>query len=127
MKTLFILLSLLGSVFVATASDLTDYQLNPQKLAQALASCPQKHPTHVTCDELAQVGTLVNQLVISLQTNPQAYGFSILQLQTMLAEQIAQQRQQPSPQLKQQIAQNQRTLQERLGVIRWLESPKRSR
>lgn len=112
---------------MSRAGDVTDYQLNPQRLEQALANCPAKHPTNVTCDELTHAESVVNQMVIALQANPQAYGLSILQLQTTLAEQIAQQRQQPSLQLQQQIAQNQRTLQERLGVIRWLESPRRAR
>lgn len=114
-------------ISVATAGDVTYYQLNPQKLEEALAKCPSKHPTNVTCEELTHAESLVNQLVIALQANPQAYGLSILQLQAALAEQIVQQGQQPSLQLQQQIAQNQRTLQERLGVIRWLESPRRAR
>lgn len=102
------------------------YQLNPQKLQQALQNCPAKHPTGVACDELAELGAGVNRLVAELQMNPQSYGLSIITLQTTIAEQIALQKHHPSSHLQQQIGQNQQILRERLSVIKWLESPHRS-
>ncbi len=102
------------------------YLSNPQKLESALMHCPQQHPAGITCDQLNHVGETVNRLVAELQMNPQAYGSSIIALQTTLSQQLVLAKQQPSPQLQQQIAHNQQTLRERLSVIKWLESPRRS-
>lgn len=120
-------LILCSATYVAQANRIEDrYLSSPQKLESALMNCPRQHPADITCDQLNDIGETINRLVAELQMNPQAYGLSILALQTTLSQQLVLDRQQPSLQLQQQIAHNQQTLHERLSVIKWLESPRRS-
>ena len=109
-------------VSVSFASGVEYYASHPAALEKALMSCPDKHPHGTSCDELTGVATNVNQLVSELKWSPQAYGLSILALETTLGEQTAQNK---TPVLQQSILQNQQRLHERLSIIAWLESPGR--
>jgi hypothetical protein len=100
------------------------YATHPKALQQAMQQCPQKSPKHVSCTELGEIATRINQLAYQLQSNQQGYGKDILNLQETITTQRSQLEKHPEQgDLQHHLKQNERQLQERLAVVRWLASP----
>ncbi|KTC74706.1 secreted endonuclease [Legionella birminghamensis] len=107
-----------------SARDENYYRLNPEKVEQALKSCPAMSPGKISCNELKAVSARQNQLAYELQLSPQGFGQRILLLQIKLAEQKQALKENSSqPELKQLISQNEQKLAEYLAIVKWLESP----
>ncbi|MDF1756907.1 MAG: hypothetical protein P1U74_01220 [Legionellaceae bacterium] len=108
----------------AFAEDANFYKMNPQKIQKELTSCPKKHLNGVSCDELNGIASHINDLAISLQLDPQGYGITILKMQEKLAKMIdLENKQQNDVELLAEINKNQQDINERLAIIKWLESP----
>ncbi len=106
------------------AYDANYYAMNPKEMQDALAACPAKPPAQVSCEQLNQMATHVNDLVLELRLDPQAFGRNILAMQETIAKQVALSNTQPvSPELQAELTRNQQALRERLIIIKWLESP----
>ena len=100
------------------------YATHPKALQQAMQECPQKAPKHVSCAVLGEIATRINQLAYQLQSNQQGYGKNILALQEAITTQRSTLEKHPEQgDLQHQLKQNERQLQERLAVVRWLASP----
>ncbi|CEK10970.1 hypothetical protein [Legionella hackeliae] len=107
-----------------TVEDENYYRRNPQVLQQALKNCPDKKPSHISCEQLATLAASVNELAYQLQMNPQGFGKKILALQETLAKQRLELENNPNqPELKSLVEKNKQDLTQRLAIVRWLESP----
>lgn len=108
------------------AADIDYSKLSPLKIEQNLANCPNKAPDlNLSCDELKTFAARINDFAIQMQVDRQGYGKAILASQEKLAEQ--QQllsKNKDNKQLYTEIASNQQEINERLLLIRWLESPR---
>lgn len=123
MKFLVLSVSLL-ILSACQARDAHYYRLNPQALQQAIKTCPARAPGKVSCTELREAAEQVNHLAYELQMNPQRFGSKIIALQEELARQQARLAQAPKEEkLLTNIKQNQKELEQRLAIVRWLESP----
>ncbi|OCH98792.1 hypothetical protein A8135_10850 [Legionella jamestowniensis] len=120
-------LLLIGASLFLTACTVQDesyYRRNPQMLQQAIKDCPNKKPQQMTCEQLTVLAKSINQLAYQLQMNPQGFGKIILALQETLAKQQAELKNNPNqPGLRASIEKTKRELEERLAIVRWLESP----
>lgn len=120
----------LFSLFLFASSsyaDAVDYsKLSPQQIEADLASCPQHQPHfNLSCDQLRQVAERINDLAIQLQLNRQGYGQAILAAQEKLAQQEELlNKNQDNVQLISEIAANKQEINERLTIVKWLESPR---
>ncbi|KTD23399.1 secreted endonuclease [Legionella lansingensis] len=104
--------------------DETYYRQNPQALQQAVQNCPNKKPADISCAQLVNIAREVNELAYQLQTSPQGFGKSILELQENIAQQQAALQSNPNqPELKSSIEKNKQNLALRLAIVKWLESP----
>lgn len=114
-------------VFGACFANTVPYsKLSLRIIENDLANCPQKQPRlGVSCVELRKVAKRINDLAIQLQIDRQGYGKDILCAQEKLAAQqelIA--KNLGNKQLAAEIANNRREIDERLTVVKWLESPR---
>ncbi|KTC93804.1 MULTISPECIES: hypothetical protein [Legionella] len=108
----------------STQEDGQYYRTHPQALQNAVKDCPAKQPANISCKQLAEVATGVNELAYQLQVNPQAFGKKIIALQETLASQQANLKANPNqPELKVTVQNNEEQLAEYLAIVRWLESP----
>lgn len=96
------------------------YWQHPQALHDALIKC-QTHRNTATCENLSQIGYSMNILGQELQANPQDYGKILLNLQMELAEKSAQKQENTDESLQSL----QQEIEQRLAVIKWLESPEK--
>ena len=62
------------SVAACAAHDEHYYSLHPKALEEAIAACPQQAPKGVSCDQLKNIASQVNDLAYQLRLNPQDYG-----------------------------------------------------
>lgn len=100
------------------------YQLHPKVLQNAIQNCPEKHPASINCDQLKNIALRVNQSAYQLRVDPQGYGKQILMLQQAIAKQESTLQTTPNEiELRTSLNENKRHLQERLAIVRWLESP----
>lgn len=102
------------------------YHSHPKVLQEALSHCSSKAPKAISCKQLQQIAIRMNQLGEALRTNPQAFGEQILSLQSELS--LFEQQQltdKDNPLLAKKIHQTKARLQERLNMVKWLESPER--
>lgn len=101
--------------FCSAGSDEWYYRLHPNVLQKELEPCfhSQKNDSH--CQDLKRIAERVNALADELRFDPQAYGKKILALQEMVARPLA----------AAELNDNQRQLEARLAVVKWLESPER--
>lgn len=108
------------------AADIDYSKLSPVNIKQDLANCPNKAPhIKLSCDELKTFASRINDLAIQMQVDRQGYGKAILASQEKLAQQqrlLAKNK--DNKQLYTEIASNQQEINERLLLIRWLESPR---
>ena len=111
---------------ISSAAEVDFAKLNPIKIEQDLANCPQKAPqSNLSCDELKTFAERINDYAIQLQVDRQGYGKAILAAQEKLATQqelLAKNKQ--DKELSKEVAANQQEINERLLLIRWLESPR---
>lgn len=111
-------------VAACSAQDEHYYSMNPQALQQAIKQCPAQPPKKITCDELERIAARINLLAFELRSNPQGYGQDILSLQQVMAKQEEALKQNANqPELKVSFNKNKKLLQERIAIVRWLESP----
>ncbi len=102
----------------------TSYSGNPKALQEAMKQCPQHAPKHVTCEQLSDLASRMNQLAYKLRSDQQAYGKDVLSLQETITAQRSTLEKNPNQiALQHNLKQNERHLQERLAVVRWLASP----
>jgi hypothetical protein len=92
------------------------YRLHIKALEDAIYHCPDVHPKQVTCVQLQQMASRINMLSNELRTDPQLFGQKIMMLQAALY-------QTSSPLMPSAIAEHQMELNDRLAVVKWLESP----
>lgn len=120
---LLITLPLLASV--GNADTETYYKEHLNKLQRDISQCPERHPQHVTCDQLTQYALDANKLADELRNSPQDFGKKILSLQESQANILAALKNDPDQSdLKQSIHQTNKQIAERIAVVKWLESPK---
>lgn len=118
----FIVFSLCG--FSYGSSGAIYYRLHPLALQAAFKACPESSPRGVSCDELNQVVTHVNELAYQLRSDPQGFGQTILALQESIATQEAALHKNPhQPTLKETLDASRIALKEKLAIVKWLESP----
>lgn len=116
----------MASLWVAACSahDERYYSLHPNALQKAISQCPKSQPIEVSCEQLKMVASRVNELANELRSNPQGYGKKILSLQEVIAKQESTlQKASDAPELQSSIVENKKDLEERLAVVKWLESP----
>ncbi len=102
------------------------YSGNPKALQEAMKHCPEKSPKHVSCEQLGEIATRINQLAYKLRVDQQAYGKDILALQETITLQRSTLQKKPNEAtLQKSLKKNERHLQEHLAVVRWLASPER--
>lgn len=114
-------------VFGACFANTVPYaKLSLQIIENDLTSCPQKQPRlGVSCAELRKIARRINDLAIQLQIDRQGYGKDILFAQEKLAaQQELLAKNLEDKQLAAEIANNRREINERLIVVKWLESPR---
>jgi hypothetical protein len=111
---------------ISFANNIDYYKMNPQKIEKELVNCPDKNPSGVSCFELRKIAAHMNELAISLQLDPQAYGRTLLALQEKQAKLVAlKNTKSATKELLAEINDNQQDIFERLTIIKWLESPSR--
>lgn len=120
---IFLLLFLSGLIF---ASQIDYTKLTPTIVEKDLANCPENKP-HVdfSCVELQSFAKRINDFAMQLQTDRLGYGRAILASQEKLAKQeelLAKNKY--DRQLSQEIAANKQEINERLLIVKWLESPR---
>jgi hypothetical protein len=116
------MISIWGTAYAA--HDDYYFSLHPKVLQQALQTCPAKQPKGVNCDQLKNIALRVNESAYQLRLDPQAYGKKILLLQQTIAKQESDLQQQSNqPGLQSSLNENKQHLQERLAIVKWLESP----
>lgn len=101
------------------------YASHPRALQKAMTHCPARSLGALSCDALKVIALRINHLAYELRMNQQAYGQTILALQEKQHE--YQQKLQQHPNQSEALqAFNELTqdLQERLFVVKWLESPR---
>jgi hypothetical protein len=122
-RYLFVAAMLMVLVACSTQDELY-FRTNPQQLQKAIDNCPEKQPSLVSCEQLAEIAEDVSKLAYQLQVNPQGFGKKILALQENLAKQKADLLTNPNqPELKIKIKKNEQQLVEYLAIVKWLESP----
>lgn len=122
-KHIFLVVAFLW-VSISTAQNATYYRLHPKVLQQALQACPQKQPKNVTCKQLNAIALKVNSAAYELRLSPQFYGKKILILQQTIAKQEQILKIKPNqPNIQISLSENKQQLQERLAIVKWLESP----
>lgn len=122
-KFLYILL-FFGSISLAAQVDYN--KLDLKQLKQDLESCPKLEPgSGISCLELREVAQRINDLVVEMQLDRQGFGRLILDEQVQLAKQLELREQHGgTPDLDTKIENLQQNINERLAIIKWLESPK---
>lgn len=111
-------------VAACAAHDERYYRLHPVALQKAMEACPNKAPKDLSCERLNKIAIHVNELAYQLRSDPQGYGKGILALQELIAkEQASLKENTADPSLSLTLADNQRKLENRLAIVKWLESP----
>jgi len=108
-----------------SAHDEQYYRLHPKLLQQALQTCPEKQSANISCEQLKDIALRVNEFAYQLQIDPQGYGKKIILLQQIIAKQESTLKTTPNQQeLQTSLNENKQDLQERLAIVKWLESPR---
>lgn len=114
-------------VFTCTACSTHDeryYSLHPKALQSAMTQCPEHALGALSCDQLKTIALRINQLAYLLREDQQGYGKKIISLQESRDVQVKQVHDNPNqPELKKALDETLRHLEERLAVVKWLESP----
>jgi len=100
------------------------YQTHAEVMQKAMKSCPDQQPAGLTCEQLENLATRMNNLAYQLQQSPQGFGNKILQLQETIANQQKQLKEDSvNSALQASLTQNKSDLEAHLAVVKWLESP----
>ena len=117
-----ILASLWGGLCFSV--DANYYSTHPKALKKIIATCSENNVKDLNCDQLKNIESHINESAYQLQSNPQGYGKIILDLQTLIAKQALALREGSNQSgLQSSINDNTQHLQERLAIVKWLESP----
>ena len=101
------------------------YRSHMTALQNVMNQCPAHHPAELTCDQLQKIALRANALADELRLDPQGFGQKILALQeTLLQDQTSSEMNPSQPALQASVALHQTQLDERLSIVKWLESPK---
>ncbi len=101
------------------------YRSNMAALQKVINKCPENHPAELTCDQLQKIALRANALADELRFDPQGFGQKILALQeTMSQDQASLEMNHHQPALQESVELHQTQLNERLLIVKWLESPK---
>lgn len=120
MRSLIFIFVSIGLLVGCSERSSSYYWQHPQVLHDALIKCQQNRNTAI-CDKISQIGYSMNILGQELQANPEEYGKTLLNLQMQLAEKSAQ----DTHTNDQSLQSLQQEIQQRLAVIKWLESPEK--
>lgn len=91
------------------------YWHHPESLQKALNLCPGTQPKEISCEDLQRIARKLNDYSYELRKNPQEFGGEILKLQQKIGK---------KSKLNENTASLKNELQERLAVVKWLESPR---
>lgn len=121
----YFLLSLMVMTTAAcSAHDEDYYRTHPHELEKALKNCSLQPSETMSCGQLKLIANDVNELAYSLQVNPQGFGSKIISLQNQLAVKQAELARNPKQtELNESILSLQKELNNRLAIVKWLESP----
>ena len=111
-------------VSICMAQDEPYYRVHPHALEKALQSCPKAPSARISCEALARIASQVNASAEELRRDPQGYGKKILSLQETIAKHESTLQSSPNKiELQSLVNEKKQTLQERLAIVKWLESP----
>ncbi len=109
----------------ACAHDEAYYRVHMPQLQTVLNKCPDSAPVGVSCVQLQKIALRANELGDELRSDPQGFGQKILALQEIMSQDNASlKKNHHQPALQESIAQHQTQLDERLAIVKWLESPR---
>ena len=78
----------------------------------------------MSCGQLKNIASRVDELAYQLRLNPQGYGKEIITLQENIAKQEATLiNQSNQPELQRALLDNKYDLDEHMAIVKWLESP----
>lgn len=99
--------------------------IDVEAIQKEIGHCSKDKSNSDRCSKLQVLASKLNGLVDELRTGPQQFGLKILRLQeTIVAEEEALKSNPDQPSLRKQLAAHKESLQERLAIVKWLESPK---
>ena len=105
-------------------ADVRYYRLHPHALQTVLQACPKPPSIEISCEQLANIAAHLNAGAQQLRSNPQGYGKKILSLQEAIAKQESMLHTSTlKTDLQSSLNDNRQRLQERLAIVKWLESP----
>ena len=120
-----ILIALVCLLTACVKQDAHYYWQHPDKLQAVLSDCPSKHPQDIDCDTLSSIQQSMFTLARELQKNPQDFGKSIIVLQEKISTIKSQLKNKPNDEsLGKTLIESQKELDQRMAVVRWLESPR---
>ncbi len=106
------------------AADEQYYRVHPHALEQALQACPKPPSASMSCEQLATIASEVNASAEQLRMDPQGYGKKILSLQEdIAAHEVMLQTSPQKTALQSSLNEKKQMLEERLAIVKWLESP----
>lgn len=94
--------------------DNTYYQIHPQALFSALTHCAGTTSSDLACQNLKKMAQSFQKLALSLERDPHAFGQQIIGLEVHCSSSMLSLKEKDTCQ---------ETLQRRLAVVKWLESP----
>lgn len=125
MKKFYLIAVLSFGLFGCANHDEQYYVSHPKALLKAMKHCPARSDVAISCDQLKDIALRVNQLAYDLRTDRLAYGEQILALQEKRHQYEVELAARPQDvHLQQQLTALNRSLNERLFVVKWLESPR---
>ncbi len=109
----------------AATHDETFYRLHPGELQVAIELCPAKHPASISCEQLNRCAARVNVLMSELHYDRQGFGQHILRLQEDMDKlKLSFKTTYDQNEIQASIDKNNMQLNERLAIVKWLESPR---
>lgn len=115
------------SLWITTgfAQDEHYYSVHPDALRKVIVDCPKKQANNISCEQLNHLATQLNELAYQLRSDPQGYGKRILALQETIAKQeTALDNTSEQAELVPLLNENKLRLEQRIAVVKWLESPR---
>ena len=123
MKYMVLIIALMWAT-VGVAHDEQYYSVHPNDLQKAIEACAQHKSKGMSCERLKNMASRVNESAYQLRANPQEYGKIILDLQEKVAKQeAALSGAHNQHEGRASLDENKQRLQERLAIVKWLESP----
>lgn len=121
----YIVLMMMPLLANACVHDEAYYRFHMTQLQTVINKCPANPPAGVTCAQLQQIALHANVMADELRMNPQGFGQKILSLQETMSLDLASLKENHhQPALQESIILHKNQLDERLAVVKWLESPR---